>query len=363
MGRMNPNDEADGDTIRRPPIRDSRLVVLVASFIDGDQLDRMVQAAPDKVRVIFDPELVPKPRYPGDHVGVEGMSAAAVRRWKSLLAEADVMFDFDWLDCAALPHSAPRLKWVQATSAGIGEFLRANDLVDTGIIFTTASGVHAGPLGEFVLLSLLYFAKDMPRLLSLQRGHAWERHTVGELAGQRVLIVGLGKVGREIARRCVAMGVHVWGMRRDVSGIRLPEIERLVSHKELRSALPLIDGLILSCPDTPETRGMIGIQELQALRSSAILVNVGRGSVVNEDALSEALRSGEIRGAALDVFDREPLPYNSELWDLPNVLICPHSASTVPAENERIVDIFVENLQRLLRGEALLNQFDPVRGY
>ncbi|HEX5077933.1 MAG TPA: D-2-hydroxyacid dehydrogenase, partial [Geminicoccaceae bacterium] len=213
-----------------------------------------------------------------------------------------------------------------------------------------------------VVLSLLYFYRDVPRLQRMQRAHRWERHTNRELAGRRALLIGLGAVGRCIARRLAALDLEVWGARR-TPGPPPEAVSRVLPLDDLGAVLGLVDVLVLACPLTPATRGLIGAAELAAMPGGALLVNVARGQVVDEQALIQALRSGRLGGAALDVAEVEPLPDDSPLWDLPNVLISPHSASTVHAENHRIVDIFLANLRRYLGGEPLINRFDPARGY
>jgi glyoxylate/hydroxypyruvate reductase len=230
-------------------------------------------------------------------------------------------------------------------------------------VFTTAAGVHGSSLTEFVILALLYFCRDVPRLQRMQAAHHWQRHANAELAGRRVLVVGLGSVGRMIARRLAALDVEVWGMRRSAPGTAPEGVARVLPFEGLAHALPDIDALVLACPLTEQTHRLIGAAELQALPSHAVLINIARGQVVDERALIEALASGRLNGAALDVVEQEPLPAESPLWDLPNILISPHSASTVERENQRIVELFIENLRRWLDGRPLLNQFDRSRGY
>jgi glyoxylate/hydroxypyruvate reductase len=340
------------------------LKILIASPLEPEQVERIAAAAPGQVEVIYEPDLLPVPRYVADHTGrPRTLSAAQRERWLTHLREADILFDFDWLAPEQLLEQAPRLRWVQGTSAGIGELLRHTGLIDTGLIFTTAAGVHGSPLAEFVILALLYFYRDVPRLQRLQQAHHWERHTNRELAGRRALVVGLGAVGQTIARRLAALELEVWGARRTQAASRPEGVRRVLPLTELRSVLGLIDALVLACPLTSETTKLIGAAELAAMRDGALLINVARGPVIDERALVEALRHGRLGGAALDVAEVEPLPGDSPLWDMPNVLVSPHSASTVHAENRRIVDLFLANLRRYLDGEPLINRFDPTRGY
>lgn len=340
------------------------LTIVVAGPLEREQVERIGRFDPARFRVVHEPALLPTPRYVADHTGApRTYTDAERRRWDEILAGADILFDFDPQDPASLPRRAPKLRWVQATSAGIGEFLERTGLRTADIAFTTAAGVHARPLAEFALLGLLHFMRDVPHLQAVKAAHHWERYTVRGLDGARVLVIGLGEVGREVASRCSRFGMEVWGTRRGATSPAPEGVTRLLARSDLLGALPRVDALVLACPLTADTRLMIDEPELAALKPGAVLVNVARGGVVNEPALVAALRDGRLRGAALDVFATEPLPSDSPIWDLPNVILSPHSASTVEAENGRIVDIFLDNLGRLTRGEPFRNRYEPDRGY
>jgi phosphoglycerate dehydrogenase-like enzyme len=346
------------------PAPGEKLTILIASPLEEEFVDRIRAFDPDRFEVIHEPDLLAKPRYVADHNGApRTLTSEQQSRWLALLKGADILFDFDRLDPINMPTNAPRLQWVQATSSGIGEYLKRTGLENSGIAFTTASGVHARPLAEFSMLGLLHFFRDVRHLQEMKRAHHWERYTTPGLDGSRVLLIGLGSLGREVARDCARFGVEVWGARRTPGG-ELPEgVTRLVDQRNLLEVLPQVDALILACPLTDETRLLIDRPQVEALKPGAVIVNISRGGVINEAAMVEGLTSGRIKGAALDVFEVEPLPKESPMWDLPNVLISPHSASTVAAENRRIVDIFIDNLGRLTRGEPLRNLFDKTRGY
>lgn len=337
--------------------------ILIASPLEEEHVARISAGAGPRARVVHEAALLPTPRYVADHKGApREVTPDLRRRWNELLARADILFDFDLLDPANLPRNAPRLRWVQATSSGIGEFLRRTGLDRSGIIFTTAAGVHARPLAEFAMLGMLHFFRDVPGLDRMKQARHWERYTVRGLAGARALVIGLGAVGAAIARDAALFGMEVWGMRR--AGTGTPEgVSRLIARERLRAALAEVDALILACPLTPETEGLVGRAELAALKPGAVVVNVARGAVIDEDALAEGLRSGRVGGAALDAFTVEPLPRQSPLWELPNVIFSPHSASTVAAENGRIVEIFLDNLDRFLARRPMRNLFEPARGY
>lgn len=342
----------------------SPLTIVIASPLEDEQVTRIRSFDPERYRVVHEPSLLPTPRYVADHGGAPRIYSDVERqRWAAILADADILFDFDLQDPAALPSRAPRLRWVQATSAGIGEFMDRTGLRQAPIAVTTAAGVHAQSLAEFALLGLLHFFRGVPHLQDVKAARHWERYTVQGLAGARVLVIGLGSVGREIALRCSQFGCEVWGTRRTEDNQPPLGVTRLLRREEILGALPGIDALVLSCPLTPETHLMIDEPALRALKPGTVLINVARGGVISETGMIEALGDGRLQGAALDVFATEPLPQDSPIWGLPNVIISPHSASTVMAENARIVDIFLDNLGRLSRGEPFRNLYEPSRGY
>ena len=337
--------------------------VLVASPLEPEHVERIAAVDP-RISVLYAPELLPVPRYPADHTGVpRDLSAADQDRWSDLLSRADVSFDFDWRAPGQMPVSCPRLRWVQATSAGIGGFLDRTGLADTPIVFTTAAGVHGVALAEFTLLGLLYFAKDVPRLARWQAARHWELHAVGQVAGTRAVLVGLGGIGRQVARLLAAAGVEVTGVGRPGRAYDVPGVSSYLADTELDSALPGADALVLACPLTDRTRNLVGARQLRLLPRGSVLVNVSRGQVVDEDALVDALRRGHLGGACLDTFATEPLPADSPLWGMPSVLVSPHSASTVAAENRLITGLFADNLRRWLDGAPLRNTYDRASGY
>ncbi len=338
--------------------------LVVTSFLEPHLIAQINDAAPGRLNVRYDPELVQIPRYASDHNGQEPVLTGTEREtWMGWLRTADLMFDIDWMEPDRLPFNAPRLKWVQCTSAGIAEKLDRYNLARSNITFTTCSGIHATPLAEFVAMGLLYFRKAIPRLTKWKGEHHWEYFSNEELAGDRVLLIGLGGVGRGIAKYLSGMGLYVWGGRRSDDPIPPPGVERLIDMGALVRVLPEVDAVVLACPLTQQTKGLIGRDELRAMKPSAIIVNVSRGAVVNEEALIDSLRAGHLGGVALDVFKEEPLPSSSPLWDMEKVLISPHLAATVAAENDRIVEIFIDNLGRFMRDEPLRNVFDVTRGY
>jgi phosphoglycerate dehydrogenase-like enzyme len=337
--------------------------VLIASPLEPGYVAR-IEAVDPRVSALYEPALLPEPRYLADHTGApRALPEDGLRRWAALRAQADVSFDFDWQDPAGMPRNCPRLRWVQGTSAGLGGFLQRTGLAGSDLMITTAAGVHGTPLAEYVLLGLLYFAKDMPALAARQARRQWEQHAGGQLAGRRVLLVGLGGIGRQVAGLLAAVGVEVCGAGRGGRRYDVPGVTSYLAADRLDEALPGVDAVVLACPLTEQTRGLIGRRQLALMQPGAVLVNVSRGPVVDEDAMVDALRGGHLGGAFLDVFATEPLPAGSPLWELPNVVISPHSASIVPAENELITELFCGNLRRWLAGQPLRNVYDRTAGY
>jgi phosphoglycerate dehydrogenase-like enzyme len=338
------------------------IAVCVCSYLE-DHLVAEIAATPG-VEVLYAPELLPVPRYPADHTGnPRALDPAQLSRWHGMLERAEVCFDFDWEAPDALPERAPHLRWIQATSAGIGAFMSRTGLDSSGITVTTAAGVHAVALTEWVLTGVLHFVKDVPDLMRRQSEHRWQRLAIGALAGRRAVIVGLGHIGAQVATTLHSLGVEVWGAGRPGGSYEIPALARLATTDELDELLPGCDILVLCAPLTPGTEGLIDAARLALLPSRAILVNIARGQLVDEEAMIGALSRGEIGAAVLDVVRTEPLPVDSPLWDLGNVLICPHSASTFADENEGIVELFLDNLARYRAGEPMRNLYRRERGY
>jgi phosphoglycerate dehydrogenase-like enzyme len=350
----------------RTPAREdpSVLIVAIATPLDPVLADSIRDAA-DGIELLHEPDLLPATRYPGDHRGVDGFSrdAEAERRWQELLGRAEVLFglpDESPAALAAVVRCNPSLRWVQGTAAGTGEQVRAAGLTAEElerVAITSASGVHVGPLAEFCLLGLLAFTKGLPRLRADQQAHHWDHYPVPELRGGTLLILGLGAIGTEVARLAKAFGMRTLGINRRGASDS-PHVDETHAPDRLHDLLARADAVVVTLPLTTETLGMLDEQALGHLKPDAILVNAGRGAVIDEPALVRALRAHRLRGAALEVFATEPLPTDSPLWDLPNVLISPHTAALSTHENERIVELFCENLRRYIAGEQLLSRVD-----
>ena len=335
------------------------VTVLIASWLDPRQVERIASAEPHRIDVIYEPDLLPKPRYVADHHGPRlPLSPPELDRWASLLARAEVSFEFDWDRPSEMLERAPKLRWVQSTSSGIGPLLIRLGIAGSPLVVTNAAGLHAQALAEFVIMSAIYFAKDMPLVAQWQSKHHWERYCAHEVAGSRMLLIGLGKVGARIAALSAAIGIEVIGHRRTMHLGAPTGVSRLVTSDEIDAELPNTDLVVLAAPDAPETRSILDRRRLSLLPERAVIINVGRGGLIDEAALTEMLAAGRLRGAALDVFAKEPLDLASPLWEMPNVIVSPHSASTVFQENDRLVDLFIENMRRYLEGEPLVNVFD-----
>lgn len=339
--------------------------VLICSYLEPELIAR-ISAVDERVDVHYYPELLPRPRYPADHVGAPlQRSAADQARWEALLQQADVLFDFDYTAIGQLPERAPSARWLQATSAGIGQLVKREQLDRMNAVFTTASGVHARPLAEFVMMILLEQTKRAALARQQQQERLWKRFATGELAGKTLAIVGYGNIGKEVARLARPFGMRITGSKRRTEGFSASELglDTLYSSQQLHEMLGEADFVCLITPHTPDTEGLMNDEAFAATKRGSTLINIARGVVVNESALVRALDSGQLAHAALDVASTEPLPAESPLWAHPNITIYPHSASTGEHENERIVNLFCENLRRHLANEPLLNQLDVDRMY
>ncbi len=297
---------------------------------------------------------------------------------KPLLKDVEILYTF-WFpfDPAEV---APKLKWIQLSSAGVDHLLDS-PVMKSSVTITTTSGIHAVPIAEYVFAMMLALVKKLPLALDYQKRREWPSHrnqvlVSEELRDKTIGIVGYGSIGREVARLARAFGMRVFATKRHVEintdrGYRLPGVgdpegalvERLYPNSSLRDMLSLCDFVVVTAPLTPETYHMIGPEELAAMKPSAYLINIARGAIVDEAALVEALRNGKIAGAALDVFEQEPLPPESPLWELPNVILTPHVSAITPKYDDRATALFAENLRRYLEGKELLNVVDKSLGY
>lgn len=309
------------------------------------QADRYVELLRERLADLAEP------------AAVELVAARTPSEAQAAVADAEVVLTSGLMDPGYL-RAARRLRWLQATSAGV-EPLLAPGALPAGVRLTRLTGSFGPRMAEYVLAYMLAVTQRIPLALRQQAERRWQPYRPDVLAGKTVGVAGLGRIGGEVARRCALLGLRVLGCSRS----RPEDLPLAAWYPPERRAefVAGCDFVVLCLPATPETRRFIGPAELDAMRPGAWLVNVGRGALVDEAALAEALRAGRIGGAVLDVFEREPLPPDSPLWSLPNAIVTPHVAG--PTLPEEAVAAFVANLRRYLRGEPLLDEVDLRRGY
>ena len=292
-----------------------------------------------------------------------GIRYATERELAASLPGADVLFVWDFLSGALQEHwpRATALRWVHVASAGVDRVL-FGELAASDVVVTNSRGVFDEPMAEYVLALVLCFAKDLHTTISLQRQRRWQHRETNRLRGGRVLVVGTGPIGRAIGRRLAAAGMTVSGIGRTARDGD-PDLHDIRPFGQLHEMLGEADYVVLAAPLTGETEGMIDAAALARMKPAARLINVGRGALVVEPDLAEALAAGRIGGAALDVFADEPLPESSPLWDMPNVIVSPHMSGDVTGWREELVELFTRNLRRYRDGAPLLNVVDKQRGY
>ncbi len=334
--------------------------VLIARWLE-ESYRRQIAAVDPRIQVLYAAEQVAaetkRPRGPIDLAPDEGADVEL----DSLLREAEVIYGL------RLPENilerAPRLKWVQTSSAGV-DTLVDTKLWQSDVILTTTSGIHVVPMREHVLGMMLMFVRHAPVYFANKQRKVWKQDLPDLLCGKTLGVVGLGKAGEGIARTAKAFGMRVAATRRHVTEQETSAVvDTLYPSDRLSEMLGESDFVVVTVALTKETQKLIGERELRAMKPTAYIINIARGSVIDEAALTKALKEKWIAGAGLDVFEKEPLPQDSELWTLPNVIITPHVAGLMPDYNARAMEVFCENLRRYLAGEPLLNMIDRTRGY
>ena len=341
-----------------------KVKVMITFHLEPELVEKIRSLDP-RIEVLYEPDMMGQPRYQSHHAGFQGTDKQE-KRWLELMSQAEVIFGYIGRSYLKdLPKLAPHLKWNQSPSTGIGQMVNRGGLVDSDIVFTTAGGVHVRPLSEFVLMSMLMFVKDAFRMAAEKERHHWERYCGTELRDKTLAVISLGKTGKEIARLAKCFDMRVIGTKRYIEGVE-PEslnVETLYHWTDLHGMLSEADFVVLTIPHTLETEKMIGEKEFAAMKKGSVLINIARGSVYDELAFIRALESGHLGGAAIDVASKEPLPSESPLWDMPNVLISPHSASTADNENWKLTDLLCDNLKRYLDGQPLRNILDKKKLY
>ena len=315
------------------------------------------------------------------HLRFEKRSPRADERIpEDLWSEVEVLF-MSFATPLPTPEQAPNLRWVQLYSAG-ADYVFKRPLFQSDVTFTSASGVHSINIAEYVLTAMLSWFHRLPTLLQYQQRGQWAPEQArmnellpSELRGKTLGVVGYGSIGREVARLATAFGMRVLAMQRGTdhrdSGFQFANIgdlegtlpERYYTFDQLHTMLGECDVVLIAVPLTDQTRGMFNAAAFQAMKPKAFLVNIARGGICDEHDLLQALKDQQIAGAALDVFQQEPLPSDSPFWHLPNVFISPHITGLTPVYNDRVATIFAENLRRYLAHEPLFNIIDKARGY
>ncbi len=285
-----------------------------------------------------------------------------------LIGDAEIYFGFGIT--RDLLAAAQKLKWVHSAAAGVGNVLGAG-IGERNILLTNSAGLHGAPIAEFVVAAVLHFMRGMDVAASQQQRGVWDKSffvaddsPLREVSGARVLVVGAGGLGSEAATRLTALGAVCVGLRRRPELGRPRGFAEVAGLEAIDLELPRADVLLLTAPLTPETNGLMTRERLQRLPKRAILVNVARGALVDEDALADLLDAGQLRGAALDVFQNEPLPADSRLWQLRNALVMPHVSPVSPGKFwPRQLELFLDNWQRYVSGRPLRNLVDKKAGY
>ncbi len=334
------------------------------------ELRHLITDVDPSVELLVDDTLLPPQRFPGDHDGdpdyvrTPGQQAA----FDELLARADVFYGIPDVNPALLARSVranPGLRWVQTMAAGGGSQVKAAGLTAQEldrVLFTTSAGVHGATLAEFAMFGVLAGAKDLPRLLAQQGQREWTgRWAMRQVHEMTVLVVGLGGIGRQTARLAKALGAYVLGTKRQPEPVE--HVDEVHSTADLADLVGRADAIVFTLPGTAATDGLYGADLIASTKPGAIVVNVGRGTVIDEPALVKGLDSGRLGSAFLDVFAVEPLPVESPLWTMPQVVIAPHTAALSPHEDRRIAELFATNLRLFLDGKELINAVDTKHFY
>jgi len=272
--------------------------------------------------------------------------------------EVLVSFFYDWLQ-KILPEMK-KLKWIHFLSAGV-DTLWDWGLEKKGYIFSKSSGVHAQPISDHVMAMALYFSRELGMFERQKRKKEWQGHPLGELQGMTMGILGMGAIGRACARKARALGMRVVGTAsrpREMEGV-----EYVGGAEAVEKVLRESDYLVVALPLTKKTEGLLGQKELEKMKKNAVIINIARGEIINEPDLIKCLQEEKIKGAGLDVFAEEPLPENSSLWEMGNVLITPHNAGSTPYYMERALEIFLENWEAYREGQSLPTGVDLGKGY
>ncbi len=346
-----------------------RLRVAVAAPLSPDLVTVLTDLEP-RIDLLVDHALLPPMRHPADFSGDPSYRRTPRQQaeYEALLDQADALYGIPDVDPHALARvvrANPGLRWVHTMAAGGGGQVRAAGLSAEElhrVVFTTSAGVHGDSLAEFAVFGVFAGAKHLPRLAGQQRRHEWSgRWLMSQVSEQTVLVLGLGGIGRAVVSKLAALGATIIVASR--SGATMPGVSRTVHPDDLADVLPGVDAVVVTLPGTDATFHLVDRDFLRRLRPGATIVNVGRGTVIDEEALVAALDVGTVGFAALDVFESEPLTAESPLWEHPCVLVSPHTAALTAGEERRIVELFADNSRRLLDGADLRNVVDIIEFY
>lgn len=281
--------------------------------------------------------------------------------WKAHWAEAVIVIGWNQQAVELIEKQGTKLRWIQNWGAGVNH-IPFKLLADRDIVLTNTSGVHAFPIAETIFAMMLSFARKLHTSVRYQLKQEWKPATSAEIHGKTICIVGVGAIGKETAKLAKAFRMHVIGVT--YSGKPVENVDRIVDRMGLEQALGESDYVVVTVPLTDETRNMFGAQQFAAMKPSAVYINIGRGQTTDEQALIAALQEDVIAGAGLDVFEQEPLPTDSPLWGMDNVIVSPHHSGATDQYDERAIEIFIRNLQDYTAGKELtFNKVDLIKQY
>ncbi len=347
----------------------ARLRVVASTPISEELIAEIVAAEP-RIDFIRDQSLLAPQRFPGDHSGDPAFTRTSPQQaaFDALVDSAQVLYGVPDEKPPALARTVaanPGLRWVHTMPAGGGAQVKAAGLPGEAlerIAFSTSAGVHAEPLAEYAVFGLLAGAKTLPRLRQQQQDTRWSgRWEMGLLSQQKILLVGLGSIGRATAAKLSALGATVIGTSRHPDPVA--GVDTVIHPDDLLDVVGGVDGIVVSLPGTAATEGLLGRDVFAKVKPGVTVVSIGRGTVIDEPAMVQALADGRIGFAALDVFAVEPLPADSPLWTDPKVLISPHTAALNSAEDRLIARLFARNATRFLDGRELINRVNTVEFY
>lgn len=315
------------------------LNIVVLNSLADRHIEALKAAAPD-VNIVVTDEKNALEHMPGCHI----------------------LATWGWAETRHLYQAAPNLEWIHALSAGV-EKLLFPEIQQADTILTNSKGIHGIPVSEHVLAMMLAFSRGLPQSLRQQQTKTWKRVPTGELHDHTLAILGLGSIGREIAKKAKALGMNVLASKQELTTELFVDTLYPADNDSLLEMLAQADYVAATLPLTETTHELIGLEHFRAMKPSAYFFNIARGAIVKEADLITALEQKLIRGAGLDVFAHEPLPESSPLWTMPNVIITPHVAALSPAYLDRAIKLFADNLTRFIQGRDMLNVVDKVKGY